>query len=261
MPPLSSKKPGEENYLSKLQLCVSLLHYLNLGCIYRKPIRELHRCATLIQNKWRHWHAFRNSPIAAEYKTPVEKLKAKVHLIQAWWKPLHLKRKERNSNYAQCKAATDIQRVWRGIFTLLNLIGYSLRNLLVPQLREKLSDLGKLIRTHRKQLFEFQSAYVLQNAWRSFIAKKVQGEKKKIRNIAASRIQALWKGFWTRAHALSMFSYGQAVYLAAVRKGLKNSHFILKAYKPCGLVCPKSETIPTKLLDPGNANTNLEESM
>ena len=73
------------------------------------------------------------------------------------------------------------------------------------------------------------------------MAKKVQNEKKKVRNIAASRIQALWKGFWTRCHVLTKFSYGQAIYLNAVRKGLKNSYFILKMYKPCGLVCPKSE--------------------
>jgi hypothetical protein len=150
----------------------------------------------------------------------------------------------------QHKAATNIQRIYRGTFFSKNSIGYSLRSLLVPQLRQKLSDLGRVIASHRHELFKFQSVYVLQNAWRSVIAKKVRSEKKKVRNIAASRIQALWKGYWTRAHILSRFSYGQAVYLSAVRKGLKNSHFILKMYKPCGLVCPKSDNSPSKTLDP-----------
>ena len=34
------------------------------------------------------------------------------------------------------------------------------------------------------------------------------------------------------------FSYGQTIYLNAVCKSLKNSHFILKMYKPCKIVCP-----------------------
>jgi hypothetical protein len=34
------------------------------------------------------------------------------------------------------------------------------------------------------------------------------------------------------------FSYGQAVFLNAVCKGLRISHFILKMYRPCRIVCP-----------------------
>lgn len=64
--------------------------------------------------------------------------------------------------------------------------------------------------------------------------------------MASARIQALWKGYWTRSHILTRFSYGQAIYLTAVRKGLKNSHFILKMYRPCGLVCPKSDNARPK---------------
>lgn len=140
--------------------------FVILGCIYRKPIRELHRCATLIQAKWRHWHAFRNSPIAAEYKIPVEgikiqtntlELKAKVNFIQTWWKPLHEKRKEREFNQAviiiifiiatqSCnRHSKDLERYNKKY----NIQGYSLRQLLVPSLRQKLLKLGTLVATRR----------------------------------------------------------------------------------------------------------------
>ena len=118
---------------------------------------------------------------------------------------------------------------------------------------------------YRDQLYEIHGAYVLQNAWRSVQAKRVRADKMRTRNLAAARIQgiysfnasnllflkALWKGFWTRSRKMNFFdifkmldialrfSYGQTVFLNAVCKGLKNAHFILKIYKPCGIVCPK----------------------
>lgn len=58
------------------------------------------------------------------------------------------------------------------------------------------------IYTHRKELFEIRGAYILQNAWRSVMAKRVRSDKMKTRHLAAARIQALWKGFWTRSRML-----------------------------------------------------------
>ena len=33
-------------------------------------------------------------------------------------------------------------------------------------------------------------------------------------------------------------SYGESVFLNAVYNGLAECHYILKLYKPCGIVCP-----------------------
>lgn len=42
------------------------------------------------------------------------------------------------------------------------------------------------------------------------------------------------------------FTYGEAVFLTAVCRSLRNCHFILKMYKPCGIVCPKREVTYTR---------------
>jgi hypothetical protein len=57
----------QRNWRKKLLLWVALLR-----CIYRQPIIILHNAATTIQRKWRHWHMFRNSPLASKYHRKVQ---------------------------------------------------------------------------------------------------------------------------------------------------------------------------------------------
>ena len=39
-----------------------------LRCTYRQTIKGLHNAATTIQTKWRNWHMYKNSPLAAKYQ-------------------------------------------------------------------------------------------------------------------------------------------------------------------------------------------------
>jgi hypothetical protein len=55
--------------------------------------------------------------------------------------------------------------------------------------------------------------------------------------LAAIKIQSVWCGFWIRSHTELRFSYGEAIFLSAVCKNLRLAHFILKMYRPCGIVC------------------------
>jgi hypothetical protein len=57
--------------------------------------------------------------------------------------------------------------------------------------------------------------------------------------LAAIRIQRLWRGFWIRCQTDLRFNYGESIFLYAVCNNLVTSHFILKMYKPCGIVCPQ----------------------
>jgi hypothetical protein len=50
-----------------------------------------------------------------------------------------------------------------------------------------------------------------------------------------------------RTHIGMRFTYGETVFLNAVMRGLRNAHFILKLYKPCGIVCPRREQAPTEV--------------
>lgn len=52
---------------------------------------------------------------------------------------------------------------------------------------------------YRFDLQRIRGAYVLQGAWRGFVVKKVRADKQRNRNQAATKIQALWKGFWIRS--------------------------------------------------------------
>ncbi|XJO77036.1 hypothetical protein BDV3_001679 [Batrachochytrium dendrobatidis] len=203
-----------------------------LRCIYQQPIPELHRAATVIQRKWRHWHMFKNSPLASKYQTKIEDLHAAANRIIRWWRPLHSRMAEINETRRRNKAATNIQRVYRG---------FALRRLLRPDIRKKLTELGSVIAKARHSLLEIRSAYIIQRAWRKVLYKRVCAEKAKTRNKASTRIQSLWRGFWVRSHTPLRFTYGEAVFLTAVCKALRNSHFILKMYRPCGIVCPKSD--------------------
>ncbi|KAJ3079282.1 hypothetical protein HK102_003882, partial [Quaeritorhiza haematococci] len=164
-----------------------------LRCLYQRPMPELHRAATIIQRRWRNWHVYKNSPIATQYGVRLEVLEALVNKIIAWWRPLHLELVERRKLEEKHRAATNIQRVWRG---------YYLRQLLRPELRRKLYELGVSVAKNRHVLIKVRGAYVLQNAWRSFLVKRVREDKLRTRNRAAARIQALWKGYWVRSRIL-----------------------------------------------------------
>ncbi|KAI8589518.1 hypothetical protein BDZ88DRAFT_461954 [Geranomyces variabilis] len=208
-----------------------------LRCIYQQPIPELHRAATVIQRKWRNWHMFRNSPLAAKYNSKIEDLAKAANFIIAWWRPLHHQLSETRRLREKYQAARNIQRVWRG---------YSLRQLLRPELRHRLRALGESVARHREQLLRIHGAYIIQNGWRSYLHKRVRAEKVRTRHRAAARIQALWKGYWVRSHIHLRFSYGEAIFLTAVCKSLRTAHFILKMYRPCGIVCPRREVSYTR---------------
>ncbi|KAH9253017.1 hypothetical protein BASA81_009022 [Batrachochytrium salamandrivorans] len=205
-----------------------------LRCVYQQPIAELHRAATVIQRKWRHWHMFKNSPLASKYQMKIEVLQKAANTIIWWWRPLYARMTEISEARRRTKAATNIQRVYRG---------YALRKLLRPELRQKLSNIGAAVAKARHSLLEIQSTYVLQRAWRRVLQHRVQIGKTTARNKAAMRVQSLWRGYWVRSHTPLRFTYGEAVFLMAVCKALRHSHFILKMYKPCGIVCPKPDLL------------------
>lgn len=141
-------------------------------------------------------------------------------------------------NRARNLAAIKIQRVYRG---------YRLRSRLRPDIQKKLLALGTaMVKSRyseltRKQLLQICAAYVIQRAWRTTINRRIRLRKIRIKHLAATKIQALWKGFWVQSHIALRFSYGEVVFLMAVRRSLANCHFILKMYRPCGIVCPKPE--------------------
>jgi hypothetical protein len=101
------------------------------------------------------------------------------------------------------------------------------------------------------ELFRVRAAYILQSAWRNYVQRRIRTEKIRTRNRAAAKLQALWKGYWVRSrkfsalsyHRLKLikpsifldihlrFTYGEAVFLTAVCKALRNCHFILKMYR------------------------------
>ncbi|KAI9363417.1 hypothetical protein DFJ73DRAFT_811117 [Zopfochytrium polystomum] len=215
----------QKNWRRKLFIWMALLR-----CIYKQPLSELHRCATVIQRKWKHWSMFRNSPIATKYNARMEVLVRAVNTIINWWRPLHASYEERSKMGEKFRAAVTIQRVYRG---------YALRQRLRPDMRKKLLKIGQFVARHRGDLLRIRGAYVIQSAWRSYQQRKVRSEKIRTRNRAAARLQAFWKGYWVRSHIHLRFTYGEAVFLTAVCKALRNCHFILKMYRPCGIVCPR----------------------
>ncbi|ORY38662.1 hypothetical protein BCR33DRAFT_754541 [Rhizoclosmatium globosum] len=228
---LRSKKHDAAVLIQKNWRKLCFIWIALLRCIYQTPIVELHRAASCIQKAWRKWFMFRNSPIAARYNAKLEDIEAAVNKIISWWRPLHAKANEKKKINKKHMAATTIQRIWRG---------YVLRHILRDDLRVKLTNIGQKIAQHRGELLRIRAAYILQNAWRNFIQKRIRIEKIKTRHSAAARIQAFWKGYWVRSHVHLRFSYGEAVFLIAVCKAFRNCHFILKMYRPCGIVCPKS---------------------
>ena len=95
--------------------------FAHLGCIYQQPIAELHRAATIIQKKWRHWHMFKNSPLAAKYHRKVEELEEAATKIARWWRPLASKLTEKRKFRIETTAAIKIQALWRGKMVKLRL--------------------------------------------------------------------------------------------------------------------------------------------
>ncbi|OUM62180.1 hypothetical protein PIROE2DRAFT_11630 [Piromyces sp. E2] len=89
---------------------------------------------------------------------------------------------------------------------------------------------------NRNALLVLSSVYKVQKAWRDYQSRKIRSIKIETRNKAATKIQALWKGYHTLFHLRC--SYGESVFLNAVYAGLAECHYILKLYKPCGIVCP-----------------------
>ncbi|ORZ33671.1 hypothetical protein BCR44DRAFT_1195279 [Catenaria anguillulae PL171] len=199
---------------------------------YQRPITELHQAAKTIQTKFRDWAHFRNSPFASRFRKQLELLNRSASVIQAWWRPIAVKLRERRARDAQNRSATTIQRIWRG---------YALRSVLRPDIRSRLSTLGKSLVRHRVILLRVHAAMRIQTIWREFRMRRVRAQKIRTRNAAATRIQALWKGYWIRSHIHLRFDYGESVFLSAVCKNLRAAHFIPKMYKPCGIVCPRRD--------------------
>ncbi|KAJ3371668.1 hypothetical protein GGF31_002647 [Allomyces arbusculus] len=199
---------------------------------YRQPVAVLHHAARTIQTKFRDWARFRNSPFASRFRKKLEQIDHAARIIARWWRPLYARLLETKAQHAQIQAATTIQRVWRGA---------CLRAVLRPDIRTRLAGLGAAMVRHRHGLMMVHAALVLQAAWRARRMRRVRAEKLRTRHAAATRIQALWKGYWVRSHAHLRFDYGQSVFLTAVCKNLRAAHFIIKMYRPCGIVCPKRE--------------------
>ncbi|KAI8617462.1 hypothetical protein BC830DRAFT_1113354 [Chytriomyces sp. MP71] len=219
---LRAKKHEAAAKIQKNWRKLSFIWIALMRCRYQTPIPELHRAAGVIQRKWRHWFMFRNSPIAARYNARIEDIEAAVNKIIAWWRPLCIKISERKKQREKHDAATAIQRVWRG---------YILRHILRDDVRKKLTAIGQKIAQHRGELIRIRAAYILQKAWRNYIQRRVRSDKIKTRHTAAARLQSFWKGYWVRSHVHLRFSYGEAVFLIAVCKALRNCHFLLKVYR------------------------------
>ncbi|KXS13535.1 hypothetical protein M427DRAFT_369481 [Gonapodya prolifera JEL478] len=215
----------QRNWRRKLFIWVALLRTK-----YQTSIPQMHHAATRIQRRYRQWALYKNSPVAAMYRRKIEDIIAAVNLICTWWRPIYQKIVERRALQKKHDAATSIQRVWRGHY---------LRQLLKPELRERLGVLGASIRKHRSDLAKYHGAFVLQRAWRNYQIKRVRSQKIKIRNMAATRIQSLWRGYWIRSHIHLRFSYGESVFLFGISKALKQCNYMLKLFKPTGIVCPK----------------------
>lgn len=125
-----------------------------LRCIYQQPIPELHKAAMIIQKKYRHWKVFKNSPLAQRYNKGMDVLIAAVNKIIEWWRPLYLILVDKRRQRQKVHAAVMIQKHWRGWY---------LRQMLRPDLRDQLMELGKNVTKHKyvviyiaeKSCFEF----------------------------------------------------------------------------------------------------------
>ena len=112
---LKKLKNSAANQIQRTWRIKCFIRKAYLRLVYRKSLRQLHHCASIIQKKWRHWHVYRNSPIAARYNKPIEcnqilyftkslilVLNETAQKIIDWWRPLHEKKKEFEKNYRVC---------------------------------------------------------------------------------------------------------------------------------------------------------------
>ncbi|ORX51090.1 hypothetical protein BCR36DRAFT_351617 [Piromyces finnis] len=198
-------------------------------CIYNKPIADLNRAAQIIQTKYKCWTLYHNSEIAQMFNRKIEDINNAVEVISTWWKAKYEAILEQRKLQKKIESAIVIQKYWKG---------YHLRKLIKPALLTELKELGNTMIKKRQALIVLSSVYKIQKAWKDYQARKIRAIKIDTRNKAATKIQALWKGYQTRILFHLHCSYGESVFLNAVYSGLAECHYILKLYKPCGIVCP-----------------------
>ncbi|ORX84101.1 hypothetical protein BCR32DRAFT_266582 [Anaeromyces robustus] len=197
--------------------------------IYNKPIADLNRAAQIIQSKYKCWSLYHNSEIAQMFNRKIEDINNAVEIICTWWKGKYEAILEHRKLQKKINSAIVIQKIWKG---------YHHRNLIKPELLEDFKRLGDLMIKNRNALLVLSSVYKIQKTWREYQAKKIRNIKIDTRSKAATKIQALWKGYHTRIMFHLRCTYGESVFLNAVYNGLAECHYILKLYKPCGIVCP-----------------------
>jgi len=206
-------------------------------CIYNKPIADLNRAAQIIQNKYKCWSLYHNSEIAQMFHRKLEDIVKAVKVISRWWKEKYQIILEERVIQKQNESATIIQKVWKG---------YRLRNRLKPELLEKFTRLGNYMSKNKDLLLLLVSVYRIQKYWKDYKIRRVRTIKIETRNKAATKIQALWRGYHTRILFHLNSSYSESVFLNAVYAGLTECHYILKLYKPCGIVCPARNSVNEK---------------
>lgn len=104
---------------------------------------------------------------------------------------------------------------------------------------KRLANIGKRMLQNKQVLLKIAAVYKLQRWARKYLRKKIRAQKLRTRALASIKIQSVWRGFWARSQIELRFTYGEAIFLSAVCKNLRQSHFILKMYRPCGIVCPQ----------------------
>lgn len=117
--------------------------------------------------------------------------------------------------------------------------GYCVRRRLHDQVREQLIIVAETTMKHRGGIDRMQAAYRIQKAWKKHCEYRILQNKIKTQHLAATRIRAVWMGYWVRVRLHTRFSYTQTLFLSGVRGALKKANFMLPKYKPTGLVCPK----------------------
>jgi len=163
------------------------------------------------------------------YNKKIEVIINAVNIICRWWKAKYEAIIERRKLQRKIDSVVTIQKHWKG---------YNLRRKIKSDLLDEFKRLGNIMLEKRQGLVILSSAYKIQKTWREYQAKKIRSIKIDTRNKAATKIQALWKGYHTRIMFHLRSSYGESVFINAVYIGLVDCHYILKLYKPCGIVCP-----------------------
>lgn len=143
----------------------------------------------MIQRRWRKWRLSKNTLTKGIDNTALEIFHAVCTIIK-WWKIRYIHMRERRKERNRAICANTIQKTFRGWY---------LRQMLRPDLRQKLQQVGQVILKHRQELFEIHASYVIQRWWRKMKLKNIAAAKIRIRNTACTRLQSLWRGFWVRS--------------------------------------------------------------